>query len=90
MGILNLVLLAGGVVLFGIGYQRARRPWSRYQELKLQDENVARYERWRGGTRTQEKTGASVAMQILRRQAQREALIAVLGVVLIIAAFAIR
>jgi len=90
VGLVNIVLLVVGVVLFGIGYQRARRPWSRYQELKLQDENVARYERWRGGTRPQEKTGASVAMQILRRQAQREALIAVVGVVLVIAAFAIR
>ena len=75
MGVVNLVLLAGGIALFAVGYQRARRPWARYQELKAQDENVARYERWRGGTRTQEKTGASVAMDILRRQARREAVL---------------
>ena len=39
----------GGVVLIAIGYARARGPWRRYQALKAQDANVARYEAWRGG-----------------------------------------
>jgi hypothetical protein len=90
MGAINLVLWAGGIVLVVFGYTRARGPWSRYQALKLQDENIARYEAWRGGLRDDGKTGASVAMQILRRQARLGALVAVLGFVLIFAGFAIK
>ena len=33
-----------------IGYARARGPWARYQALKEQDANIARYESWRGGS----------------------------------------
>ncbi len=87
MGPINLAFLVGGIVLIALGYTRARRPWVRYRELREQDENVARYERWRGGTRADGKTGASVAMEILRRQAQREALIAILGFALVFVAF---
>ena len=90
MGAINLVLWAGGIVLVVFGYTRARGPWSRYQALKAQDQNIARYEAWRGGLRDDGKTGASVAMQILRRQARLGALVAVLGFVLIFAGFAIK
>ena len=51
MGPLNVVLWLGGVILIAIGYTRAKGPWSRYQALKEQDANVARYEAWRGGVR---------------------------------------
>jgi hypothetical protein len=87
---LNLALWLGGVVLIAIGYTRGRGPWSRYQALKAQDANVARYEAWRGGVRDDGATGASVAMAILRRQAQVAALIAVAGLVLVVAGFVIR
>jgi hypothetical protein len=90
MGVLNLLLWAAGVALIVIGYTRARRPWDRYQALKAQDENVARYESWRGGLRTNESTGASVAMAILRRQAQVGGLIAIVGVVLVFLGFLLR
>jgi hypothetical protein len=90
VGAINLVLWAGGIVLVVFGYTRARGPWSRYQALKAQDQNIARYEAWRGGLRDDGKTGASVAMQILRRQARLGALVAVLGFVLIFAGFAIK
>jgi hypothetical protein len=90
VGAINLVLWAGGIVLVIFGYTRARGPWSRYQALKAEDENIARYETWRGGLRDDGKTGASVAMQILRRQARLGALVAVLGFVLIFAGFAIK
>jgi hypothetical protein len=90
MGVLNLLLWAAGVVLIVIGYTRAKRPWDRYQALKAQDENVARYESWRGGLRTNESTGASVAMAILRRQAQVGGLIAIVGVVLVFLGFLLR
>ena len=90
MGPINLALWAMGVVLIALGYLRARDPWTRYQALKAQDANIARYEAWRGGLRTESNTGASVAMEILRRQAQIGAAIAVVGFVLVFAGFAIR
>ena len=89
MGPLNLVLLGAGVVLIAIGYLRARGPWSRYQALREQDQNVARYEAWRGGLRDSGTTGASVAMQVLRKRARDGALVAILGFVLVVAGFAL-
>ena len=90
MGAVNLLLWAGGIVLIVIGYRRARGPWSRYQVLKAQDENIARYESWRGGVRDDGKTGASVAMELLRRQARIGGAIAVGGFVLVFLGFLIR
>ena len=90
MGAINLVLWAGGAVLVAIGYLRAKGPWARYQALKAQDENVARYESWRGGLRNHETTGASVAMAMMRREAQIGAGIAIVGAVLIVVGFLIR
>jgi len=90
MTVVNVVLWLGGVALFAIGYQRARRPWARYQALKEQDENAARYNAWRGGVRDDSTTGASVAMAILRRQAQIGAAIAIAGVVLVFLGFLIK
>lgn len=89
MGALNIALWVGGAALVVVGYLRARGPWSRYQALKEQDANVARYEAWRGGLRDEGETGASVAMAILRIQARNGAIIAVGGVVLIVAGFAL-
>jgi hypothetical protein len=86
----GLILLGVGLVLLVVGIGRARRPWARYRELRAQDENIARYEAWRGGVRNDAKTGASVAMAILRRQALLGAGIAVLGGVLVAAALFVR
>jgi hypothetical protein len=88
--LVSLALWGVGVVLIAVGYRRARGPWSRYQALKEQDANVARYEAWRGGIHDNSTTGASVAMQILRRQAQSSALIAVAGFVMVFVGFLIR
>jgi len=90
MGIVNIIFLALGVVLIAAGYQRAKGPWSRYQALKEQDDNIARYEAWRGGLRDTSPTGASVAMQMLRRQAQVGGLIVVVGFVLVFLGFLLR
>jgi uncharacterized membrane protein len=90
MGPINILLWGAGVLLVVVGYTRARGPWARYQALKAQDENVARYESWRGGLRNHETTGASVAMAMLRRQAQTAGAIAIVGVVLIFVGFLIR
>lgn len=89
MSVLNVVLWLAGVVLIAVGYVRARAPWSRYRALKAQDENIARYEAWRGGVRGDSRTGASVAMEVLRRQAQYAGLIAVAGFVLVFVGFII-
>ena len=89
MGALNIALWVAGVALIAVGYRRARGPWSRYQALREQDANIARYEAWRGGLREDGPTGASIAMAVLRRQARDGALIAVLGFILVFAGFAL-
>jgi hypothetical protein len=88
--LINLVALVAGIALVAIGTNRARGPWRRYQALQEQDRNVARYDAWRGGLRDRSTTGASVAMQMLRRQAQVGAAIAIVGFGLLVAAFAIK
>jgi len=89
-GWIGLLIILGGMALIAVGYRRAKAPWARYQALREQDENVSRYEAWRGGIRDRSTTGASVAMQILRRQAQVGASIAIVGVVLVVVGFFIR
>jgi uncharacterized membrane protein len=79
-----------GISLVAFGYREAKGPWARYQALKEQDANEARYGAWRGGVRDTGTTGASVAMEILRRRARRGVLIAVVGFILIFLGFLIR
>ena len=90
MGVVNLVLWGAGVILIAAGYTRARGPWGRYQALKAEDAMAERYGAWRGGIRDDGKTGASVAMELLRRQARSAAGIAVVGFVLVFLGFLIR
>jgi hypothetical protein len=90
VGLVNIALWLAGVALIAVGYSRARGPWARYQQLKAQDANVARYESWRGGLRDDSATGASVAMAVLRRQARIGASIAIVGVILVFLGFLIR
>ena len=85
MSIPGLVLVVVGAGLLLVGLSRARGPWSRYQALREQDANIARYEAWRGGLRDSGTTGASVAMAVLRRQARDGAIIAAAGAALVIA-----
>lgn len=89
MNALSIVLWITGIVLIGIGYSRARGPWSRYRALRDQQANVDRYEAWRGGVRTPDDgpTGASVAMGQARRDAQVGAVIGVIGFVLVFLGF---
>jgi len=88
----GLILLVAGGALVAVGLFRARGPWGRYQALREQEANVARYEAWRGGLRTQDDgpTGASLLMAEFRRQAQLAAGIAVVGIVLVLLAFVIK
>jgi hypothetical protein len=90
MGPINLALWAVGAVLVVLGYLRARGPWARYQALKAQEQNIARYESWRGGARDHSTTGASVMLEMVRREARLWGGVAVAGIILIIAGFAVR
>ena len=90
MAPINLVLWIAGIALIALGYTRARASWSRYQALKDQDSNEQRYAAWRGGVRETGPTGASVAMEVLRRQWQVGAAIAIVGIVLVVAGFIIK
>jgi uncharacterized membrane protein len=92
MTLVNVALWVAGIALIIVGYVRAKAPWSRYQALREQDANAARYEAWRGGVRNVDRstTGASVAMQILRRQAQIGGAIALAGFVLVFLGFLIK
>jgi len=87
---MGIVLILLGIAAVAAGYARARGPWARYQALKAQDENIARYESWRGGLRDSGTTGASIAMQLLRKQARDGALIATAGFVIAIVGFLVR
>jgi hypothetical protein len=87
MGLLNLALIALGVGAMALGYARARRPWARYQALKAQEENIARYESWRGGLRDPGPTGASVAMDLARKQAREGGIIMAAGFAVTILGF---
>ena len=91
MSTTSLVLWALGAVLIVVGVLRARVPWARYQALREQEANVARYEAWRGGLRTSDDgpTGASLLMAEFRRQAQFGAGIAVVGAVLVLLGFVV-
>lgn len=87
---LSVVLIALGAVMIVVGTVRAREPYRRYMALKEQDANIARYEAWRGGVRSDSKTGASVAMQVLRRQAQIGGGIVIAGFVVGAIGFVVR
>jgi hypothetical protein len=82
--LIGIVLMLLGIAAAAAGYARFRGPWTRYQALKAEDANIARYESWRGGLRDTGPTGASVAMDILRTQARQGAVVMGAGVVLFI------
>ncbi len=88
--LVSIGLVIVGAALTALGFVRARAPWGRYQALKAEDANIARYESWRGGLRDSGTTGASVAMDVLRRQARDGALIAIVGIVLAVAGISLR
>jgi hypothetical protein len=85
MSPLNLVLVAGGLVIAAVGVARGRGPWGRYQALRAQEANIARYEAWRGGLRDDGPTGASVAMELLRSQLRVDGVIVAVGIVAAVA-----
>jgi hypothetical protein len=90
MGAINLICWSTGVALIAVGYVRVRGPWARYQELKAQEANIARYEGWRGSRlRDDGPSAASLMAEQLRRKAQMAGLVAVAGFVLVFVGFAV-
>lgn len=93
MGLVNLALWGLGVVAIALGYLRFREPWRRYQALRAQQENVERYEAWRGrasATAAGGPSGAEVAMAMFRRQYQLGIGLIFVGFILVFVGFAIR
>ena len=90
MGPINLICWGLGVVLIAFGYLRARGPWARYQDLKAQEANIARYEGWRGTRLRDDGTSAATMMaQEMRRRAQLGGLVLIAGFVLVFVGFAV-
>ena len=87
MGVVNFILIGLGVASMAFGYARARGPWRRYQALKAQEANIARYESWRGGLRDSGPTGASVAMEMARKDARLGAILMAAGFIITILGF---
>jgi hypothetical protein len=93
--VINIALWLAGVALLVLGVWRLRPPLGRMQELDRLADNAKRYDAWRGGSRTAAggesgTTGADVMRAVLRRQVIVWAVVAVIGVVLIVAGFAVR
>jgi hypothetical protein len=81
---IGVVLILLGIAAAVAGYARARGPWARYQALKSQEANIARYESWRGGLRDSGPTGASVAMEMARSQARQGGVVIAAGIAIAI------
>lgn len=84
---IGIILILLGVAATVAGYARARGPWARYQALKAQASNIARYESWRGGIRDDGPTGASVAMDMARSQARAGGIVMAAGIAIAILGF---
>ena len=91
---INIVLWAAGLVLLALGIAKAGVPYRRMTELDRLAENDKKYDSWRGGSRLTaaggDTTGADVMRAMLRRQVINWAAVAIVGIVLILAGFAIR
>lgn len=76
----GVILILLGIAAAAAGYARFRGPWAKYQALRAQEENIARYESWRGGLRDSGTTGASVAIEMLRGQVRQAGVIIAAGI----------
>lgn len=93
MSALNLVLWVVGLACVAVGVARARDPYRRAQALREQEENIRRYEGWRGRSSAaagEGPSGAEVLQAELRRRAQLWGGLAAVGIVLVVLGFAVR
>ena len=92
MSALNLGLWILGLACIVAGVLRAREPYRRAQALREQEENIRRYEGWRGRSSTiagEGPSGAEVLQAELRRRAQLWGGLALVGVVLVVLGFVV-
>ena len=87
---LGWLFLVVGAVLLSSGIVRTREPWARYQALKAQEANIARYESWRGGLRDSGPTGASVAIEMYRKAIRDGVILGIAGIVFGVAGLFLR
>lgn len=90
MSTVNLVLWAAGAVLVVLAYARGAPYYRRAQALRAQTENIRRYESWRGHPAERGSSSADLMAAELRRRTQVWVAVGAVGVVLVIAGFAIR
>jgi hypothetical protein len=96
--LINIVLWIAGIVVLAVAIWRVRGPFGRMLELDRLAENARRYDSWRGGSsRTAaggppigDRTGADEMREMMRRQVMLWAGVGVVGVVLLVAGFAVR
>ncbi len=92
MGLFNLLLMFAGIALLALALTRASGPYARFRALQQNEENLRRYEQWRGGRHEEqghEVTGAQVMRQELRRQVQVWLGVALCGFVFVFLGFTI-
>lgn len=87
---LNVVLWVGGVALVGAAYVRGVPYWRRYQAMRAQQDNIRRYETWRGRPTEPGPSSADLMETELRRRAQPWLVAGIVGIVMIVAGFAVR
>jgi hypothetical protein len=82
-----IILMVIGIGLIVVGYLRTRAPYSRLRALRAQDQNVARYNAWRGGVRDKPDSATGAELQ---RQVRLGAGLGLIGIAAIFTALVMR
>ena len=90
VSVVNVVLWIAGAALLVAAYVRGMPYWHRYQAMRSQQDNVRRYETWRGRSAERGPSSADLMAAELRRRAQPWILAGIAGIVMIVAGFAVR
>ena len=92
MGPLALILLVVGAAAGAFGLWRAWGSWQRWRVLLAHEANLRRYDSWRGGRAAPDAGPSSADLMAaeLRGQVLRWGGLAVVGLVLIVVALAVR
>jgi hypothetical protein len=86
------LLILIGLAMIGAGVLMVREPLGRYRQLRETEDNLRRYDDWRGTRLVDdgERTGADVMKEVLRGRIQMWSIVIVIGVVLVVVGFVIR
>ena len=83
-----IILLIIGIGLIVVGFLRTRAPYAQLRALQAKDQNVARYNAWRGGVRNEPPD--SEAGAALQRQVRLGAGLGLIGIAAIFTALVMR